>query len=543
MDAIIIADSSSESVSATNKLKLTIDGHVASIQTVRNFLQNNGRVVGPVEGDRVSSWQSSLRLNGIYLYSYLTGEGFDVALIDSYYDEREKFIGMLKKSPKAIVLSTTFIMNKKILHEVVRDIRSLAPDIFIIAGGSFVHLSHRILQQLQSDHPIMDIYREEFLFLDGANEPDVDLYIISSRGEDILARALKMIQKKGSCSDLPNTAKYRDGKYEFSNQDDNIIFKGGIPVDWSILPDDVFSSGVVPMQASYGCPYHCSFCNFTKDRKLMGAKPLDSLLNELQAVQQRGARYVWFADDNFRLGRNDLDDVCCALIQNGINLKWKCFIRPSAIRTLDMDLLKKAGCIELMFGIESADPAVLEAMNKKSDAGLYEEVIEKTMRAGINCNCYFIFGFPGETAESVKRTFDFIKRIEHPELDGYIYFTLFPFLIAPLSPISELRNAEKYGLQGYMSKWSHNTMNFREALDYATQAFFQLETSGIIYHADNLDMLLELDPRSRKAFIAARHQITKKFAGGLIKEGDKIEEFRSSLLELTALQTNCSINN
>ena len=64
-----------------------------------------------------------------------------VGLIDSYYNERDRFIEMLKQSPRAVVISTTFIMNKKELDALVRDIRSVAPGIYIIAGGQYVHLS------------------------------------------------------------------------------------------------------------------------------------------------------------------------------------------------------------------------------------------------------------------------------------------------------------------------------------------------------------------------------------------------------------------
>jgi len=66
MDVIVIADSGSVSVSGTNKLKLMVDGHVATIQAIENFLDNNGRVIDPVIGDGVSSWASSLKLNGIF---------------------------------------------------------------------------------------------------------------------------------------------------------------------------------------------------------------------------------------------------------------------------------------------------------------------------------------------------------------------------------------------------------------------------------------------------------------------------------------------
>ncbi len=77
-----------------------------------------------------------------------------------------------------------------------------------------------------------------------------------------------------------------------------------------------------------------------KDRRLMGVKPIEELIEELKIVQERGARYVWFADDNFRLGRNDLERVCQKFLDRRINVKWKSFIRPGAMKGMDMEILK-----------------------------------------------------------------------------------------------------------------------------------------------------------------------------------------------------------
>jgi radical SAM superfamily enzyme YgiQ (UPF0313 family) len=266
-----------------------------------------------------------------------------------------------------------------------------------------------------------------------------------------------------------------------------------------------------------------------KDKRLMGVKPLDNLIAELKVVEERGVRYVWFVDDNFRLGKNDLKTVCRQFIDQDVKVKWKSFIRVSALKDMDMRLLKDAGCIEVQLGLESADPTLLTNMNKKANPELYAQIIEKVMEAGINCSCYFLFGFPGETEETVRRTINFIKELEHPALDGYIYFTMFPFIIAPLSPISELKNAQFYGLKGSMYDWEHNTMTAKKAREHATKAFFELETSGIIYHGDNLDILLNLDQRHRKEFIAKRHKMAKLAATGPIHKEDLIKSFKEAL--------------
>jgi len=342
----------------------------------------------------------------------------------------------------------------------------------------------------------------------------VDLYIISSCGQSILVQTLDMLKRSGTIGELPNTATYIDKKYRFSEVIDDVAPSGGVSINWQNMPQSIFESGVVSMQASYGCPYSCAYCNFMKDRRLMGVKPLDALVEELLSVQKKGARYVWFIDDNFRLGQTDLDVVCRRFIDSGITVKWKSFIRASAMKNVDMELLKAAGCTEMAMGLESADTDLLNAMNKKASPALYADVIERALKAGINCSAYFIFGFPGETEETVRRTIDFMKSLEHPELEGYIYFSTFPFIIAPLSPVSAPESARKYGLVGHMFKWRHDTMNSAEAMAHASRAFFELEYTGTLYPGDNLDMLLALPARKRKEFIAIRHRLAKKAIRG-----------------------------
>ena len=146
---------------------------------------------------------------------------------------------LLKQSPKAIIISTTFIMNKKTLDDLVGDIRSVAPDIFIIVGGQFVHLSDRIRERQKSGKPTLDIFSDDYLFLDEKNEPPVDLYIISACGENILSQALTVFKEKGEVEGLPNTATYRGKRYSLTNRIDDIVKTGGITVDWKRMPNGV----------------------------------------------------------------------------------------------------------------------------------------------------------------------------------------------------------------------------------------------------------------------------------------------------------------
>jgi anaerobic magnesium-protoporphyrin IX monomethyl ester cyclase len=528
IDALVIADVGTKSLSGSNPLRLEIQGRIATLPVVHKFLNNNGELVDPVEGENCASWTEAPKLNGIHLLNYLTRNGFDAVLIDRYYRDEALVRQALEKSPRAVAISTTFIMKKEILRALVADIRQLAPDAFIIVGGQFVYYSYMLLQRAEEPDYMIDPVKKDFVFLEVADEPEVDLYIVSPKGEELLVEALRRLIHGESLRYMPNTAVF-DGKYVFGPRIDDIQGAKDVPVDWMSLPDDVFHGDVVPMQASLGCPFNCTFCNFIKNKKLTFVKPLEQVISEMRQVSRRGARYVRFVDDNFRLGRHDLNNVCARFIEEGVDVKWMTFIRASTLKRTNLDLLKRAGCIEVQIGLESAHPAILRAMNKDADPDLYAHVIRDCLAAGINCSCSFIFGFPGETTETAETTIQFIKDCAHPELEGIFVWTAFPFIVVAPSPVCESSFRQQHGLSGYWMEWEHSTMNSTIAKDWVKRAFFEIEEVGCHYPEENLDLLFDLPPRIRKEFWLRRHHMAQLSMQGKLDKEATLAGFLSVL--------------
>jgi radical SAM superfamily enzyme YgiQ (UPF0313 family) len=243
-------------------------------------------------------------------------------------------------------------------------------------------------------------------------------------------------------------------------------------------------------------------------------------------VVSRGVRYVRFVDDNFRLGGDDLNASAQRLVDEGLELRWMSYFRASTLKDADLDLLRRAGLMEVRLGLDSADAGILRNMNKRSDPDLYTEAIRKLLAAGIDCAVSFIFGLPGETDETARKTIEFIKDVECPEREGVLTWSLFPFILAPLSPIYESASRKKYGLTGYMQTWKHDTMDSEQAKGYVLDAFLQLENSDTIYSGDNIDMLLKLGPKGRKEFVKCWHDLARRAMKGQL---DRQEMFGSFL--------------
>lgn len=529
LDAIIIANNEDTSLSGSSPFKLSLDGITADVQVVLNFIKNQGQIIHPIDYDGRMSWSSTPRLNGIYLLNYLLSNHFKVELINNYFHERDQFVKLIRESPpRVVVISTTFIHKKQDLLALVADIRSIAPDIFIIAGGPFVHLSFSILKRSKERHYDIPEIADDFLFFN-FNEPQIDLYIISVRGEDLLCAALRKFINNSQFDDLPNLAFFKNNEYRFTHRLDDIAIENKYNINWESLPDYVFKTGVISMQASTGCPFKCAYCNFTKDPRLLYVRPIDELIQEMKTVQKRNIKYIWFVDDNFRFGKRDLVRFCRRILSENFDLHWMTFIRADSLIDMDLELLYKAGCRELQLGLESADLQILKNMNKKVHPSVYSKVIKDLLSIGIDCSCYFICGFPGETDMTIKRTIDFIKDMEHPERTGALSWSIFPFMLAPLSPIFETQMREKYELTGYMHHWRHKTMDSDQAKNYIKKFFFEIEKSGPIYRGDNQEIMQRLDPYKRKQFIVKRHELSRSVLKVPFKNGAIMNAFLSIL--------------
>ena len=98
-------------------------------------------------------------------------------------------------------------------------------------------------------------------------------------------------------------------------------------------------------------------------------------------------------------------------------MQFNCAIRTGHTSDEMLQKLRQAGALMVSMGIESADPAMME----RHKAGVTLEAVKKTVEqihgAGLRAKGLFIFGMPGETAETVKTTSDFILSLDLDEMN------------------------------------------------------------------------------------------------------------------------------
>lgn len=156
------------------------------------------------------------------------------------------------------------------------------------------------------------------------------------------------------------------------------------------------------MVSSRGCPGRCTFCCRTFGN-LLSFHSAGRVVDEIEMlVRNFGIRQINFYDDAFTLKKERLLDICDQLIARKLRIDWTCFARIDQIDAEMLGRMKKAGCYQIMYGIENFNTDVLKGLQKSIKNTDAATVIRMTRKAGIRCRISLLVGSPGDTPESVR---------------------------------------------------------------------------------------------------------------------------------------------
>jgi radical SAM superfamily enzyme YgiQ (UPF0313 family) len=105
-------------------------------------------------------------------------------------------------------------------------------------------------------------------------------------------------------------------------------------------------------------------------------------------------------------------DLAGGILSRGMDVKWDAYLRADAplLDAAYCSHLAQGGMVRARIGVESADDATLELMDKRTDADVMGRVIDNLARAGIETTTLWIVGFPNEDEQAFQRSLDFLHQ-------------------------------------------------------------------------------------------------------------------------------------
>jgi anaerobic magnesium-protoporphyrin IX monomethyl ester cyclase len=179
-----------------------------------------------------------------------------------------------------------------------------------------------------------------------------------------------------------------------------------------------------------GCPYHCSYCPypFGFGHRLIYRCP-DKVGDDIQRlVRDFGVEQILFRDQVFTINRKHAAAVCEELIRRNLGIRWLCETRYDAIDEPLLDLMSRAGCREIHYGLESADQQMFGAVAKTEgprSLDLFAQVIAWTKARRIRTHTHLIVGLPDESWTSVRNTGRWLRKVK-PDSIQLSYFMPYP---------------------------------------------------------------------------------------------------------------------
>jgi len=281
----------------------------------------------------------------------------------------------------------------------------------------------RVIKQVKPELPVVlggphaTLLPEETL----NTAPEIDI-IVRGEGEEVFIDLLKNMDHHKTLSNVPGINYRKDGHIINNLSPTTNVDLDSLPfLAYHRLPRDKYRPHPphgrdLPFAAiitSRGCPYKCSYCSKPiGGAKFRGQSPERVIAEIVYYMTKFGVREIAFYDDVFTLNQKRACAIAEGMLNRKLKIHWTCETRVNLVDKELLQLLRRAGCYAIAYGIESASPQILATINKGITLEQIEEAVAITREAGLQTIGYFMVGSPGETPQSITETINFAKRLK-----------------------------------------------------------------------------------------------------------------------------------
>ena len=308
---------------------------------------------------------------------------------------KDEIMKEIYRSGADVVCFSCYIWNISFVRELIRDLKKILPDTAFWAGG-----------------PEVSFHAKNFL----EDMPQVTGIMKGEGEETFLALAGYYLEGKGRLEEISGIVFRKE----------NEIVDNGFrePVDLDRIPfiyenPENFENRIIYYESSRGCPFSCSYCLSSIDRKLR-FRSLSLVKKELQFFLDHRVPQVKFVDRTFNCRHEHAMEIWKYILEhdNGVtNFHFE--VSADLFREDELELIgrMRPGLIQLEIGVQSANPETLEAVHRKTDLEKLRRNVEKIRSFhSVHQHLDLIAGLPCEDCESFRRSFDFVHSMKPDQL-------------------------------------------------------------------------------------------------------------------------------
>ena len=343
--------------------------------------------------------------NAKYIHSNLAV--YDLKAYSSDYDEhvilreytinqpKDEILKDIYSSGADVVCFSCYIWNISFVRELIRDLVKILPKTAFWAGG-----------------PEVSYDAEKFL----TEMPEMTGVMVGE-GEKTFHDLLEFyIDGKDSLEEISGIA-YRTGDKIIHNGWRELMDLSAVPFVYEHL--EKFENRIIYYESSRGCPFSCSYCLSSIDKKLR-FRDLELVKKELQFFLDHRVPQVKFVDRTFNCKHEHAMTIWKYILEhdNGVtNFHFE--ISADLLREEEMELMSqmRPGLIQLEIGVQSTNPETIRAIHRHMDLKKLEHCVNRVHSfRNIHQHLDLIAGLPYEDYDTFHQSFNDVYQMKPDQL-------------------------------------------------------------------------------------------------------------------------------
>jgi len=240
--------------------------------------------------------------------------------------------------------------------------------------------------------------------------PFID-FILRGEADETFPMLLQGITQGGEVRNIAGLS-YRDGHRIVRNANASpTLDLDGLPLAAYDLLPGIEDLKALPLEIGRGCPFACRFCAtndyFRRRFRLKSAKRTFEQMRQLNALY--GVAVFDLVHDMLTVDRRKVVEFCELLIDAGSPFQWSCAARTDCVDRDLLHLMKKAGCADIFFGMETGSQRMQHVIDKNLDLNEARLILREADDAGLLTTASLITGYPEETLEDLRETVRFFS--------------------------------------------------------------------------------------------------------------------------------------